>query len=82
MMTIDYANTAGTTASPSIAKGKTHLFYQPTDPNMKSGNADGITSATITSAQPIACIVNEDTNEAHLATQVLDNLYSYEGITR
>jgi hypothetical protein len=81
-MTIDYANTATNTTSPSIAAGKTHLFYQPTDPNMPSGNTNGITSATITSAQPIACIVNQDTNEPPYVTQVLDNLFAYEGITR
>jgi hypothetical protein len=81
-MTIDYATTPGTTASPSILPGKTHLFYQPADANMPSGSTNGITSATITSAQPIACIVNEDTNLPPQSTQVLDNLYAYEGITR
>lgn len=80
-MTIDYANTAGNTTSPSVPPGKTTLFYQPADPNMLSGNVNGITSATITSAQPIACIVNQDTISS-LATVIADNLYAYEGITR
>lgn len=77
-MTIDYANTPGTTSSPSIQPGKTHLFYQPSDSNM----LNGITSATITSGQPIACIVNEDTNTPPLSTTVIDNLYAYEGIAK
>ena len=76
-MSIDYANTGTNTTSPSILPGKTHLFYQPSDPNM----LPGITSATITSSQPIACIVNQDTTSA-LATVQADNLYAYEGITR
>lgn len=83
-MTITYANNAAhpTVSSTTVDPGKSYLFYQPTDPNMLSGNTLGGTSATITGAQPIACIVNEDTNTPPFSTQFLDNLYTYSTISR
>jgi hypothetical protein len=76
-MTIEYGGIATTTTSPSIAVGDTRLFYQP-DETQLSNNWIG--SATITSAQPIVCVVNQDQNEAPDATMVMDQLYAYNGI--
>jgi hypothetical protein len=80
-MTIAYATGAsGTTTSPSIDVGGTHLFYQPTDPALAGAPPNYISSATITSAQPIVCVVNQDINEGAGATTVMDQLYAYNGI--
>jgi len=78
-MTLAYGGVAGTNVSPSIDPGKTHLFLQQSD-SLLSDNFIG--SATITSAQPIVCIVNEDMNEGAEAMQVMDQLYSYNGIAK
>jgi hypothetical protein len=79
-MTLTYAAPAegspatGTTTSPSVNPGQTTLFYQPIDPNI----TDFFSAAgTITSAQPIVCVVNEDQNEN---PGVFDLLYAYNGI--
>ncbi len=79
VMSISYGGISGTTPSPSIAAGGTHMFYQPSDPLLANG---WIGSATITSSQPIVCVVNEDMNEAPERDQVMDQLYAYEGIGR
>lgn len=80
-MTIAYATGAtGTTTSPSIAVGGTHLFYQPTDPALNSAPPNYISSATITASQNIVCVVNQDINEGTGATTNMDQLYSYNGI--
>lgn len=78
-MTIEYAGIATTTTSPSIAAGATHQFYQPGDPALGSVPPNWISSATITTGGEIVCVVNQDHIPA-LATQVKDQLYSYEGI--
>jgi hypothetical protein len=79
-MTLTYAPPAegspatGTTTSPSVNPGQTTLFYQPIDTNI----TDFFSAAgTITSAQPIVCVVNEDQNEN---PGVFDLLYAYNGI--
>lgn len=79
-MTISYAGVAGTTTSPSISAGATHLFYQPTDPALAAIVNNWISSATITAAQPIVCVANQDINEGTGAVTVMDQLYSYNGI--
>ena len=76
-MTIAYGGIAGTNTSPSIVPGATHLFYQPAD-SLLTDNWIG--SATVTSAQDIVCVVNEDMNEAPEVDQVMDQLYAYDGI--
>ncbi|UCC64052.1 MAG: hypothetical protein JSV36_03050 [Anaerolineae bacterium] len=76
-MTIQYGGIAGSNTSPSISVNGTHLFYQPSD-SLLSDNWIG--SATITSAQDIVCIVNEDQNEGAKATTSMDQLYAYNGI--
>jgi hypothetical protein len=78
-MTIEYAS-GQTTTSPSIAPGATHLFYQPDDPALATVPLNYISSATITSGQPIVCIINQDMNQAPEAYQVMDQLYSYNSI--
>lgn len=84
-MSISYAGVTGSTTSPSIDVGKTHLFYQPTDPILSAVGtgavgSDWISSATITAGEDIVCVVNEDQNEGALESTVMDQLYSYNGI--
>lgn len=78
-MSIAYAGVTGTTTSPSIAPGQVHQFYQPTDPLLATKTVNWISSATVTSAGTIICVVNQD-NVPALASSVWDQLYSYEGI--
>jgi hypothetical protein len=80
-MTIAYAGpgVGSPTTSPSIAPGQVHQFYQPMDPSLANVGPNWIGSATITSSQPIVCVVNQDVIPAY-ATRVQDDLYSYEGI--
>jgi len=76
-MTIAYAGIAGSTTSPSIGVGDTHLFYQPGESSLSD---DWIGSATITSSEDIVCVVNEDMNEPPKQTDIMDQLYAYNGI--
>lgn len=69
--------TQGFTTPTAIAANGTFLFYQPGDSRMADGE---IGSATITSAQPIVCVVNQDMNEAPFGSQSLDALAAYNGI--
>lgn len=79
-MHISYAGITGTTDYTGIAVGGVQLFYQPTDPLLAGVPLNWISSATITSDQPIVCIINQDQNEAPSGTTVADFLYSYDGI--
>jgi len=78
-MHISYAGVAGTfepEGGNPIPVDGVGLFYQPahiTTPNW-------IGSATITSDQPIVCVVNQDQNMPPQSTQVMDQLYVYNGI--
>jgi hypothetical protein len=76
-MTLTYSGIGGSNISPSIPTGGIHLFYQPNDGLLTDGF---LGSATITSSEPIVCVVNEDQNEGALATTFMDQLYAYEGI--
>jgi hypothetical protein len=78
-MTIAYAGIAGTTTSGSVSVGGTWLFYQPVDPVLAGVPINWISSATVTSAQPIVCIVNQDQGGSY-ATQLMDQLAAYDGI--
>ena len=80
-MTITYAGpgVGSPTTSPSVAAGQTHQFYQPGDPSLAGVAPNWIGSATITTGGEIVCVVNQD-HIPSLATQVRDQLYSYEGI--
>jgi hypothetical protein len=78
-MTLSYGGVAGSNTSPSIGVGKTHLFLQQTDGLIGDSF---IGSATVTSAQDIVCIVNEDMNEGAEALQTMDQLYAYNGIAK
>lgn len=80
VMSISYSGIGGSTSSPSIVAGGTHMFYQPSDPLLTTDNWIG--SATVTSVQPIVCVVNEDKNEAPEVNQVMDMLYAYEGVAQ
>lgn len=80
-MNIAYATSAsGTSTSPSIPVGSTHLFLQQTDPVLAGAPANYISSATITSSENIVCVVNQDMNEGANATMIMDQLYAYNGI--
>lgn len=68
------------TTYPSVAANATQLIYQPTDAALAAVPPNWIGSATIVATQPIVCVVNQDMNEPPLSTQVMDQLYSYNGI--
>ncbi|HID64257.1 MAG TPA: hypothetical protein EYP49_16180 [Anaerolineae bacterium] len=76
-MAISYGGIAGTTTSPSVPMNGIYMFYQPTDPLLTD---NFIGSATITSAENIVCVVNEDMNEPPERDQIMDQLYAYNGI--
>lgn len=76
-MSISYGGISGSTTSPSVPVNGIHMFYQPTDPLLAN---NWIGSATITSSQPIVCIINEDMNEPPERDQIMDQLYAYNGI--
>jgi len=76
-MSISYGGVSGTTTSPSVPVNGIYMFYQPTDTLLSDG---WIGSATITSSQPIVCVVNEDMNEPPDRDQMKDMLYAYNGV--
>lgn len=76
-MSITYGGITGITTSPPIPENGIHMFYQPVDTLLANG---WIGSATITSSQPIVCIINEDMNEPPERDQTMDQLYAYNGI--
>ncbi|HPH98063.1 MAG TPA: hypothetical protein PKW33_18015 [Anaerolineaceae bacterium] len=70
-----------TVVSPTLAQGATYMFYQPSDgslPNSYNGSAVINASAS----GKIICTVNENQNEAPQATQIMDQLFSYNGINQ
>jgi hypothetical protein len=80
-LTIEYFGAGGaslgTNTSGSKSNGQTQIFYQPNE-GFLSDDYNG--SAVITSAAQIACVVNEDQNEAPQSTTSMDQLYAYEGV--
>lgn len=77
-MKIQYGGVAGSfTTANNIAIGSTYQFYQPADTLISDG---WIGSATITSAQNLVCVVNEDANEAPQGSMMKDFQYSYDAI--
>jgi hypothetical protein len=78
-MTVEYGGIATTTTSPSIPVDGTHLFYQPNELQLSD---NWLSSATITSAQPIICVINQDQNEAPEATTMMDQMYAYNSIAQ
>jgi hypothetical protein len=80
-MTITYAtgDPGGSTTIDAVAPGETAFFYQPNDPALADVDVNFKTAATVTSDQPIVCVVNYDFIPAK-AGEILDQLYSYEGI--
>ncbi|MCI0519613.1 MAG: hypothetical protein L0Z70_05080 [Chloroflexi bacterium] len=79
-MTIAYAGIVATTDSDPVAPGGNWEFYQPTDPALAAVPLNYQTSATITSTEPIVCVVNESMNEPPDSLIVQDQLYAYNGI--
>jgi len=77
-MTISYGGVSGSFTTPSnVAVGATYQFYQGGDPLLVDGWSG---SATVTAAENIVCVVNEDQNEGSAATTYMDQFYSYDGI--
>lgn len=76
-MSVSYGGISGTTTSTAVSPNGIYMFYQPTDPLLSDS---WIGSATVTSAQPIVCVVNEDMNEPPKRDEVMDQLYAYNGI--
>jgi len=81
-LTVAYVGTGvgSPTTYAGVAAGATQLIYQPTDAALASVPPNWIGSATITGTQPFVCVVNQDMNEAPQASQIMDQLYSYNGI--
>jgi len=79
-VTISYAGQpAATETSAPIAPQASVEFYLPA----KSAVPDGYNgSATITSAQPIACVINSNMDEGAEALQSMDQLFSYNGVNQ
>lgn len=79
-MTISYAGQVGATeTSASIAPKASWEVYLPA----KTALPDGYNgSATVTAAQPIACVINSNMNEGAEATQSMDQLFSYNGVNQ
>ena len=67
-VTITYSN--GTVDSATIAANQAIELYQPNNPSLPSGNANGVFSAKVTSSgEPIVALVNiEDKNKGSLAS--------------
>ena len=78
-LALSYAGIAGSQTTPSVPVGGTYMFYQPAD-SLLASQTGWIGSATITSAQNIVCVVNEDMNEVPDVNMSKDMLYSYDGI--
>jgi hypothetical protein len=81
-MMISYSGTGAPPGSfaPSggnpVAVDAVGLFYQPDH----IATPTFIGSATVTSDQPIVCVVNQDQNMAPENTQTMDQLYVYNGV--
>lgn len=79
-MTISYAGQVGATeTSPSIAPQASWEVYLPARAALPDGYNG---SASVTSAQPIACVINSNMNEGAEATQSMDQLFSYNGVNQ
>jgi len=81
-MTISYAGTGAPSGSFApqagnpVAVDASGMFYQPD--HISTANFVG--SATVTSDQPIVCVVNQNMDMAPEVTQDADYLYAYNGI--
>jgi len=79
-VTISYAGQPGATeTSDPIAPKANVQFYLPA----KAAVPDGYNgSATITSAQPITCVINSNMDEGAEAILSMDQLFSYNGVNQ
>ena len=79
-MSISYTDISGTfdvQGGGTVPEGDVGLFYQPDHIT----DASYIGSATITSDQPVVCVVNQDQNLPPESTTVMDQLFVYNAIT-
>lgn len=79
-VTVSYAGQPGATeTSAAVAPQASIEFYLPAKAAVPNGYNG---SATITSAQPISCVINSNMNEGAEATQSMDQLFSYNGVNQ
>jgi len=79
-MTIRYAAAPGATeTSGSIAPGASWEVYLPAKAAVPDGYNAG---ATVEAGQPIACIINSNMDEPPERDQIMDQLYSYNGVNQ
>ena len=79
-MTISYAAAPGATeTSGSIAPGASWEVYLPAKAAVPDGYNAG---ATVEAGQPIACIINSNMDEPPERDQIMDQLYSYNGVNQ
>lgn len=80
-MTVTYAGSTATETSPSIDPSKSWEIYMPAKadiPNGYNGSAVVVSNTT----EPIACIINSNMEAAPYNTQVMDQLFSYNGVNK
>lgn len=79
-VTISYAGQPGATeTSAPVAPKASVEFYLPAKAAVPNGYNG---SATITSAQPITCVINSNMDEGAEASQSMDQLFSYNGVNQ
>ncbi len=79
-VTIEYAGQPGATETSALIAPKASVeFYLPS----KTAVPDGYNgSATLTSTQPISCVINSNMDEGAEASQSMDQLFSYNGVNQ
>lgn len=81
-MTVTYANLpAATMTSTSIAAGSSWMIYLPSQ-NLVPDGFNGSASIVSNMSQPITCIVNSNMDEGTYRFQLMDQLYSYNGVNK
>jgi hypothetical protein len=78
-VTIDYAGVASNKVL-TIPAGKTNSVVQLFDTTLNGVSKNWISSAHVTSTQPIVCVINQDIITGSGANKSQDVLQSYEGI--
>ncbi len=76
VMTLKFFGYATTTSSPSIAAGGSHVFYVPSSAQVPD-NWIGSATISASASQPIACVVNQNQNEAPERDIAMDKFMSY-----
>jgi len=81
-MTINYANQpSASKTSDIIPSGDSWIIYLPSEGALPD-NFNGSAVITSNTAAPITCIINSNMDEAPYNTQMMDQLYSYNGVNK